>query len=583
MPDQPEIAQSASLTNVVTLANTVKDSIIAQYQKYGDKFLDIERCRIEGLISQSAGALSLLILANGFPEELELGEAWKTVVLRETRKVFDYVRERGFDATPFMAAEKTDRYGLGKELPYTDSLTWVLSLALHLRLAQQKTRVTLSDDIEKQMRETIRDTLKRICDGMHPDGGWGFTKDCSSPDLYFSYAVAESLADFGDYVLGETPEIAERDEKLIELLLGDEPGLVDRVQSVREKTAAWLIKTHLSTLGEKLIVPTLQPDDFHRFHGLYYTYFVIDMLIVLGAGELFFKDRRKEILKAIEHGVYLSRITLDQARNDSSWFDSKKSELRIGWHHHKQSGSLIAGDSIKEPGLVPLAVRCNVLYAYYVQGGSIKEIDGLFDLLCENRDETTGLWDNQGFDLMITERAVEALVDFADYLRKYPSQTKVILPAEKADAPAPTDIQSLFQACVRTAVKEVLESDGLIAGVLASQSNAEIVGSEDQSAKLLNSIVRSLGQVRASEDRAVAVLYSNFKRELRDIIDEVILDAIQGTKPNETVETKYQMNKEHLRNALKGFLMQDANFTTGDVFSYLNKKYVSDLRSGGKS
>jgi hypothetical protein len=310
------------------------------------------------------------------------------------------------------------------------------------------------------------------------------------------------------------------------------------------------------------------------------------MLIVLGAGEYFFQDRRKEILKAIEHGVYLSRITLDQARSDSSWFDSKKSELRVGWHNHKQSGSLIAGDSIKEPGLVPLTVRCNVLYAYYVQGGSIKEIDGLFDLLCENRDDETGLWDNQGFDLMITERAVEALVDFADYLRKYESQTKVILPTAKADVPATTEIESLFQACVRTAVKEVLESDGFVAAILASQpdNSAAIVDSEtDKSAKLLNSIVLTLGHARASDDRAVAVLYSNFKRQLRDIMNEIVLDSIRGPKPNAAIETKYHTNKEQLRNALKSFLMQEANFTTGDVFSYLNKKYVSDQPRGGKS
>jgi len=582
MPDHPETAQTMSLENVATLANTVKDSIVNQYKKYGEKFLDIERCRIEGLISQSAGALTLLILANGFPQEIELGDAWEGVVFRETRKVFNYVKERGFDATPFMAAEKTDRYGLGKELPYTDSLTWVLSLALHLRLAQQKKRVALSDDIEKQMGEIIRDTLKRICDGMHPEGGWGFTKDCSSPDLYFSYAVAESLADFGDYVLGETPEIAERDEGLIALLLMDEPGLLDRIQSAREKTAAWLIKNYLSTMGEKLIVPTLKPDDFNSFHALYYTYFVIDMLIVLGAGELFFKERRKEILKAIEHGVYLSRITLDKARNDSIWFDSKKSELRVGWHHHTQSASLIAGDSIKEPGLVPLTVRCNVLYAYYIQGGSVKEIDGLFGLLCDNRDEATGLWDNQGYDLMITERAVEALVDFADYLRKYEGQAQVVVPTEKADVPM--NIESLFQACVRTAVKEVLESDGFMAGILDSRSDnmpENVVSQADQS-NLLNSIVLSLGEARTSEDRSVQVLYSNFKRQLRDIMDEVILDAIRGPKANLAIETKYQTNKEQLRNALKSFLMQDADFTTGDVFSYLNKKYVSEKPRGGK-
>lgn len=460
-----DIAQSVSLEEVVAIANTVKDAIVLEYKNRGT-FTDIERCPIEGLISQCAGTLSLLLLANGFPKEIDLGTAWDEVVFAEARKVFKYVKDKGFDATPFMFAEKTVRIGIGKKLPYIDSLTWVLSLALHLRLAQQKKRVNLPNDIEKQMVDVIKETLTRICEAMHPKGGWGFIKDCSSPDLYFSYAVSEALADFGDYVLGETQDIAERDVELIKSLSSDDSKIIESVAAARERTSAWLIDDYLKDLGEKLIVPDLKPDDFHPYHSLYYTYFVIDMLIVLGAGEYFHQDRRKEILKAIEHGIYLSRIKLDQARAETAWFDTKKSELRLGWYNHEKSGSLIAGDSIKEPGLVPLSVRCNALYAYYIAEGPIKEIDGLFDLLCKNRDKMTGLWDDQGFDLMITERAVEALVDYADYLREYKSEKEQPKPARTPDTVSslgphvetPSTIEGLFRSMIHEQVRMILTS-----------------------------------------------------------------------------------------------------------------------------
>jgi hypothetical protein len=586
-----DTAQRVTLHDVVVIANTVKDAIVAQY-KTRDKFTDIERCPVEGLISQCAGALSLLLLANGFPKEIELGKAWEDVVFPEARKVFTYIKEKGFDATPFMAAEKTVRIGIGKKLPYIDSLTWVLSLTLHLRLAQQKKRVTLPNDIEIEMAPAIKETLERICEAMHPEGGWGFIKDCSSPDLYFSYAVSEALADFGDYVLGETLDIAEKDVELMEALSRDESKIIERVATAREKTSAWLINNYLRDLGEKLIVPDIKPDDFQPYHSLYYTYFVIDMLIVLGSGEIFHKDRRKEILKAIEHGIYLSRITLDRARADTAWFDSKKSELRLGWHNHAKSPSLMAGDSIKEPGLVPLSVRCNALYAYYIMEGPVKEIDGLFDLLCENRDEATGLWDNQGFDLMITERAVEALVDYADYLRENDPASQVAVVAKKPDLKftSPVDPGSLFLSCVRAAVKEVLEADDL-ATQLTGRKKAEDADASNSTdigkAKLLNSIVLSLEHGRTSTDNNVALLHSQLKLEIRDIMDEIFLDSIRGNVRDEAklelIETQYQSNKVALRNAILSFLAEDPKISSGDLFAWLNKKYVAEsVGRGGR-
>ena len=44
---------------------------------------------------------------------------------------------------------------------------------------------------------------------------WGFARGCNNPSLYYTYVVSESLADYGDYVLGETDGIDPDPEMIV--------------------------------------------------------------------------------------------------------------------------------------------------------------------------------------------------------------------------------------------------------------------------------------------------------------------------------------------------------------------------------
>ena len=71
-----------------------------------------------------------------------------------------------------------------------------------------------------------------------------------------------------------------------------------------------------------------------------------------------------------------------------------------------------------------MALRVNALYAYYICNQSDVAVDRLFDDICSNAsaDANGGsvqyLWDTSSYDLMVTERAIEALVDYYDYCKK---------------------------------------------------------------------------------------------------------------------------------------------------------------------
>ena len=90
-----------------------------------------------------------------------------------------------------------------------------------------------------------------------------FSNGCTAPHLYYSFAVTEALADFGDYVLGETPQIfgknskeSAEDSELLKLLTGP---LVERVNEKRKLTLEYLVKTYLPSLGETEVEPTEIP------------------------------------------------------------------------------------------------------------------------------------------------------------------------------------------------------------------------------------------------------------------------------------------------------------------------------------
>lgn len=354
-----------------------------------------------GLMYRCAGSVSILLLVNGFPE-LAAESQWQEVVIKEFSKIIAHVRENGFDASPRVLAKSTTAIfspKAKKRFHYLDSVSFVLSTAVLIRFSCRRGILTLDSKLNNATIEMIRETLEIVCRSACKLGGWGFTEGCSQPDLYYSYAVSESLADFGDYIMGETPEVADADTDL-QRLLGDK--LIQDVSEARKSTSLWLIKTYLPSLGIEMINPLGQ--DLQDPILLYYTYFVIDMLIVCNA-DIFFSKKQRDIMRSIEHAIYLTRIVFDRAYDNENWWnDVEKSSLKLRWENNPELAKTLTRmqlPALYEPGLVPLSLRCNCLYAYYFTKGFDQKINDLFTIVFNDR-QPDGLWDSVNYELMVT-------------------------------------------------------------------------------------------------------------------------------------------------------------------------------------
>lgn len=575
-------------------AKEIFENLIGKYQSDGQRFIDDSKPST-GLIYMCAGTVALLLLVNGF-DELDEENRTQEIVLREFDKVYSYISEKGYDATPLVTEGLTKSLFSTQADPryyYLDSVSWVLGLTLHIRLAVRTKRFKVEKEFLNRVFEFIKSTLTIICDSMCPQGGWNFSNGCTAPHLYYSYAVAEALADFGDYVLGETPEIfgepsqeKAKDSELIEFL--GEP-LISRVEESRKRTGEWLKDTFLNDLGSNEInpVPDSKPKQQLNHLLLYYTYFVIDMLIICKADE-FFEDWADKINMGIEHGIYLSRIDFDRAYIDKDWFDNPdESSLRLHWDNHEKPSILPKRDvKLEEPGLVPLSVRCNALYAYYIANGEDKKMYDLFTMLFNNRNLDTGLWDSASYNLMVTERAIEAIVDYRDYLLKFETPVSMDGHGDRQES----TVETAFNTLVANAVEGYLKSPEGNAKLKAAAAAGNGLSAappidENQLLYMLTSAL-AIGEQylnNGNEDPTLlkSETFNRFRSRFSDFLvtlfNERLRATVKDTTKHEKLRSATSHNGKRLLDQLGPWLSENPRVDLGAVFNYLIHEAVKDL------
>ena len=116
------------------------------------------------------------------------------------------------------------------------------------------------------------------------------------------------------------------------------------------------------------------------------------------------------------------------------------SELPIKWEHDEieiQKMAKTALDqsqaNLTDPTILPMALRANTVYSYYVTEKPEITIERLFNDVCNNvyadefdeddDEHVLNLWDTVYYNLMITERSIESIVDFYDYINKFDNTT----------------------------------------------------------------------------------------------------------------------------------------------------------------
>lgn len=272
-------------------------------------------------------------------------------------------------------------------------------------------------------------------------------------------------------------------EKSIELV---DDSVEKTMEEVRRKIQDWLIFDCLPLMPELAICEGMAankkerlgvwPDpaarNYEKYFNLYYIYYLIEMMVTSGSDQrmneiigengeneegisnlkkyyednelmasqdiryYFSNENIPSLWKNImEQSIHSSRTEyMNVSRTGKNFWDSAdgdKSSLKIRWNHpdHRIQDEVESiqnyVDNCTDPCIIPMALRSNVMYSYYISEQSDMTVDRLFNNICDQiADADTenlfeGLWDSVNFSLTVTERSVEALVDYYDFLKKF--------------------------------------------------------------------------------------------------------------------------------------------------------------------
>ncbi len=522
-----------------TLFSTVANAngaIIDDFLK-NNKFVDNDKMMEKGLYADAVGLTGIMLTLVAFygkddgrvitPDMLE---KYRTVVSTLIPEFYNIVNKDGYIFTPVIRKNITSKvFSAQNRIGYTDTATWVLSSAMLIRYACRKGMLNLNDAaLDDKVCFLIFDSLKILLDSQREDGTWGFGtwapgKDGqASKSLYFTYSVSASLADFFYYIKGEIdtenmegPSAANEDHEMINYL-NDHFGcddIIKKVEDAREKMQDWLIRDCLPLLPKLASCQDMSDEEKAslglfsgggkddssglNFFNLYYTFYIIDMLIssevdlryerlelseIIGdvydgsapesaasgiltrfrdCGFFSANDRRNylglgsddEYHAELQHIESLLEEYLQQAVHTSRamfmvskrarhfWDDS---ELQVEWNHdnkHINDTIYSMNGSFSDPAFAPMALRANADYVYYITRKPDSVLNDLFRSICDEtfdeqrlREELGDayeadeyeyclpyLWDTRNYSLLVSERSLESLVDYFDYLVKYES------------------------------------------------------------------------------------------------------------------------------------------------------------------
>lgn len=413
-----ELQKEITPQDVLCLLNKVKDEIVKKYKDKNNVFAD-DKISDKGLINHCAGLISILLTQSANTKEKILTDEDNDIINKELVYILDTIKETGYNCTPLTSNEKLqNNLKLNKitDFVFTESLSWVISLMILCYYLNKENLIEINEEVKDKVSKTLRDALEIACNIAIENGGWGIANGCTSPDLYFSNSITEAFADFADYILGESEkEIGIGADYAMKEFIGQE--LIDRINEKRKITSRWLIGNYLEELEKGLGYKN------DNFLNLYNSYYIINMLILNNADSSF-KEEGRKIYKAIEMGIYYSRIYFQKAKDTEGWWaDEDKSTLAIEFPNYKDisSNTLKKAFNIRpeDPNLVPMSLRSNVLYSFYISNGSDKKIDNLFEVILSDKNEKYEIWDRYGYNIFITEKSIEALIDYYDYLCKY--------------------------------------------------------------------------------------------------------------------------------------------------------------------
>lgn len=573
-------------------------NLLSFWHNKDNHFVDKNALTEPGIISTSMGTTSLLLIVAAFGKNENIYDATtfedlQKVVETSINEIYDAVENEGFTAAPFIDPERSKDL-FNKERGYTDSVTWVVSLCALACYAKRKKYLQFSDAVNDKIMKLYARSLKMLLDAQHDDGMWGFLtdKECVSA-LYFTYSASTCLADVFDYTLGEIQDVEKSDDpsangsdKTVIAYLNKNcyPDIVARLTATRQKTVNWLLTKCLAFLpqianckdldeaaaGELGIWRSSTTSTFGvNYYYLYYTYYLIDLIVQTGTDLRFmdivsaggsdlaalkavFKEKLSPydysyyfgsdkhianfIPDYIEQSTHASRFHMSAAmRTGALFWDVKKSELEILWHHSdpdiEQLIRMIVDNTlskVSDPVLVPMALRANAQFTYFISRQSDIALDKLFNEIINNRSENdsrnciANMWDGLSYSLAITERSIEAIVDYYDYVCEYGSaadaaESDAAMVAGQATESARCG--SEIDAAIENTINRILDEKLQTLRITASETTAK---SPESLAEALPSLTKYLSNLAQEVNARSKTVTSEDDDDIDKVVNALI-------------------------------------------------------------
>ena len=371
-----------------------------------------------------------------------------------------------------------------------------------------------------------------------------------------------------------------------------------------------------------------QANDFNYFN-LYYAYYVIDLFIdsaadirykeiVKDAEELstlankyknkgfFSKDdwyyffNPRNIANAqnlceeyIAQAIHATRTNyLKAARTGAMFWDGNQSELLIEWKHEDEyevppAEIVRLGLTIKEPALVPMALRVNTQYSYYISKKEDKVIDDLFDKISKDRyfasadvsnnekNCVSNLWDDQSYSLPITERSIEAIIDAYDYVLMFEGKGS-------GGSSGASEIENYFSQLVESQIAKSVKP------TIDEKTIEKIVAK-----KVEEEVAKKLAKVEISAPTPVAVSTSISDEDLIEKIEDVIsclsftrIPRPNSEEPSERLAHAIMKLSEQTQNSLwydvvakQKFLARNSNRDAEEIYKVDDVEFRSYFRN----
>lgn len=576
-----------------------------------------DRNKTVGLISQLYGSNGLFALINRF--DVLKGVDMKDVKTDELISgiksslfdVLDYVEENGYDMAPYLDEKINNElfHGKNKQVNYIGAMTWALSLFVSTRTAirhnsavfkaksaedEERNKLwldSLKERLNKQIKFIIEFFLNSVVDKRkdgHGSFGWGYANGCEEASLFFTYSVIEAYSDFEDNA------IIDPDEELLAYLNRGITRQEDRLE-VRYRNLCFAIgdvtwevyKPYLRNyfFSERFdgIVNTVTREEILNtsrssilFNSLYVIF--IMMYSYMNSREQRYdidavrtEEECEDIIKTMTRALQLVQDFYNDLKDEGKESIVDRHIIAFSQHNSliPDFDKILNEESIQASSLLPMLVKANNLVAYYILQFPQQAMTEMFDEVLEAKSADEWLWDKRRFDLLSTERYIEAIADYFDYYDNYEKNYAAkILKESTIRAEINARLEKKFQ---KDYVKE-----------LADQR-------ESLQASVRNEIEQAIRSEYSIETKINERINNIFEQRANRLIDErlgVFLENISTYNRTESTErNKMELSEDEqkMKKLVESFMMsylfegddiEDASLDYGEVSTDKIKRAV---------